>query len=47
MEKILIIHNEYKERGGEDIAVEDEIKFLSNHFEVDTVLLLNKIERPY
>ena len=47
MAKILIIHNEYKERGGEDIAVEDEIKFLSNHFEVDTVLLLNKIERPY
>lgn len=47
MEKILIIHNEYKERGGEDIAVEDEIKFLSNHFEVDTILLLNKIERPY
>ena len=47
MEKILIIHNEYKERGGEDIAVEDEIKFLSDHFEVDTVLLLNKIEKPY
>ena len=33
MEKILIIHNEYQQLGGKDIAVNKEIDILSNYFE--------------
>ena len=28
MKKILLLHNEYKEKGGEDIAVDSEIALL-------------------
>ncbi len=41
MKKILIIHNSYKNLGGEDIAVRNEISFLKEHFEVDTLLFSN------
>ena len=34
--KILIIHTKYQEKGGEDVAVENEIKFLQ------TILLLTR-----
>ena len=30
MKKVLVIHNNYRNRGGEDIAVENEIIFLKN-----------------
>jgi len=28
MKKILVVHNKYRERGGEDIAVDNEINIL-------------------
>ena len=34
MKKILIIHNTYRVTGGEDIAVENEIKLLKKSYEV-------------
>ena len=30
MKKILLVHNKYRETGGEDIAVENELNFLKN-----------------
>ena len=41
MKKILIIHNSYKNTGGEDIAVENEILFLKKYFEVETLFFSN------
>ena len=37
MKKILVIHNTYRNIGGEDIAVENEIKLLENEFHVQTI----------
>jgi len=34
MKRIIVIHNKYRILGGEDIAVENEIIFLKEHFEV-------------
>ncbi len=47
MKKILIIHNSYRETGGEDIAVKNEVNFLSEHFEVETLMFDNKISNFY
>jgi glycosyltransferase involved in cell wall biosynthesis len=44
MRKILIIHNKYRNTGGEDIAVENEINFLQRHFKVKTLLYENNIK---
>ena len=44
MEKILIIHNEYQQLGGEDIAVNKEIDILSNYFEVETLIFNNNLK---
>ena len=44
MKKVLIVHNKYQYKGGEDIAVENEINFLSNYFKVETLFFSNKIE---
>ena len=44
MQKILIVHNTYRNQGGEDIAVLREIKLLKNFFEVETLFFENKIE---
>ncbi len=52
--KILIIHNHYRERGGEDEVVESEIKLLKQHGhsvifyeafnkEIESLSLFNKI----
>lgn len=41
MKKILVIHNKYQNEGGEDIAVTREIEFLSQHYEVDTLIFQN------
>ena len=42
MKKILIIHNNYRNIGGEDIAVKNEISFLKKHYEVETLYFSNK-----
>ena len=31
-EKILVIHTQYRDKGGEDIAVDEEIKFLRKFY---------------
>jgi glycosyltransferase involved in cell wall biosynthesis len=41
MKKVLIIHNGYKIKGGEDTNFEDEIKFLKKNFEVESMLFDN------
>ena len=46
MEKLLIIHNEYSNLGGEDIAVTEEVKHLENYYNVKTLKFVNNIERP-
>lgn len=40
--KILFLHTSYKFLGGEDVAVQNEIEFLKQHYDVDTVFLNNK-----
>jgi len=44
MKKILVIHNKYREAGGEDIAVENEIKFLKQHFNVQVLFFDNQVK---
>ena len=39
--KILIIHTKYQEKGGEDIAVENEIKFLEDNFITNKIVISN------
>lgn len=39
--KILVIHTKYKTRGGEDIAVENEINFLKKYYEVKVLYFTN------
>lgn len=39
--KILIIHNRYQNRGGEDIAVNEEVKILKKKFDVETIFFEN------
>ena len=41
MKKILILHNKYREIGGEDIAVQNEIKFLQKFYEGDVLYFEN------
>ena len=43
--KILIIHTHYREKGGEDIAVDEEVKFLSKFFNVETLFFSNKFNK--
>ena len=47
MKKILVIHNSYQKLGGEDIAVENEIKILKKHFEVETILFDNNLHNYF
>ena len=44
MKKILIIHNQYRELGGEDIAVNNEVEILKKHFNVEKLYFTNNIE---
>ena len=46
MKKILIIHNNYRQIGGEDIAVENEIEFLDSVYQVETLIFDNNIQNP-
>ena len=45
--KILVIHTHYREKGGEDIAVDEEVKFLSKFYNVDTLFFSNKFEKKF
>ncbi len=46
MKKILLIHNRYQNIGGEDIAVNNELKMLNNHYDVETIYFDNNITNP-
>ena len=43
MKKFLIVHNRYQNIGGEDIAVENEIRFLKKYFEIEALYFDNHI----
>mgnify|MGYP001182757262 CR=1 FL=1 len=45
MKKILLIHNKYRNIGGEDIAVQNEIKFLKKYYTVKVLYFDNVINR--
>ncbi len=47
MKKILVVHTKYQELGGEDIAVEKEIKLLQKYFKVETLFFENKINNYF
>ena len=44
MKKILVIHNRYRFKGGEDIAVDKEIALLKQKFEVKVLFFDNSIK---
>jgi glycosyltransferase involved in cell wall biosynthesis len=46
MKKILLIHNKYRDIGGEDIAVTEEIEFLKKYYQVE-VLYFNNVISSY
>lgn len=41
MKKVLVIHNKYRNIGGEDIAVNNEIKLLKKHYIVEDIIYSN------
>ena len=45
--KILVIHTHYRDKGGEDIAVDEEIKFLRKFYDVDTLFFSNKFDKRF
>lgn len=47
MKKILVIHTNYQNTGGEDIAVKNEVNFLKKNFIVDEIFFQNKIENYF
>jgi glycosyltransferase involved in cell wall biosynthesis len=47
MKKILVIHNKYRETGGEDIAVSNEIKLLEQKFKVKVLYFDNNISNLF
>jgi len=47
MKKILVIHNVYNLRGGEDIAVEKEIDLLKKYYDVKLLNYFNDISNPF
>ena len=44
MKKILVIHTRYQNIGGEDIAVENEVRFLNKHYQIETLYFQNEIK---
>lgn len=42
MKNILLIHTRYRNKGGEDIVVDQEAKILSKHFNVRTIFFSNR-----
>ena len=47
MKKLLLIHSSYRQQGGEDIAVMNELELLNNNFEVKTLFYENKIKNIF
>jgi glycosyltransferase involved in cell wall biosynthesis len=47
MKKILVVHNKYQNRGGEDIAVDSELDLLKKYFNVETLIFENTIAYPF
>ena len=47
MQKLLIIHTKYRDRGGEDVAVENGVELLKKHFNVKTIYFSNEIENYF
>ncbi len=47
MKKILLVHNTYRNTGGEDIAVKNEARFLKKHFNVEELYFENIINNPF
>ncbi len=47
MKKLLLIHNNYRETGGEDIAVQNEVSILKKYFTVETVIFSNKVSNYF
>lgn len=47
MKKILFIHTFYQNKGGEDIAVENELNLLKEVFEVETLFFTNNIKNYF
>ena len=47
MKKILVIHTKYRARGGEDIAVQNELEFLKKYYQVEIVYFDNIISNYY
>ena len=47
MKKILFIHTFYQNKGGEDIAVENELSLLKEVFEVETLFFSNNIKNYF
>ena len=45
MKKILIIHNNYQNIGGEDLAVISEVQLLKKEYIVDTLYFSNNVDR--
>ena len=45
--KILIVHNKYRNIGGEDIAVQNEIEFLKTFNDVKVIFFENKINKIF
>ncbi len=47
MKRLLVIHNNYQNLGGEDIAVKNELEFLKKHYLVDTIFFENQISNYF
>ena len=47
MDKILLIHNNYRLQGGEDIAVKNELNLLKENYEVKSIFFENEIKNIY
>ena len=47
MKKLLVVHTEYQIPGGEDIAVNNEAKFLSENFDVKKLIFSNNIDNYF
>ena len=46
MKKILVVHNKYRNLGGEDIAVANEVALLKQYFKVEELYFENTIKNP-
>ena len=47
MKKILVLHTNYRDIGGEDIAVKNEVELLKKFYEVKTVYFSNNISNYF